>query len=190
VNGFRRVRLIKGRVFEAIGSARQGQNPRGRSTPGPAASPPRAGGAGQAFTSWKTSSVSELRAKCLGELSWTRGYLPQASRERLLTTVVNRFPNGMAPALRERLARDLEHYPFWDCLATWLRSDSVVGLVGAWPELVPALAEFLSSEPVALCRSPYGNGEPSQRASDDVPGSVASHPAARRPQPQPRSAAR
>ncbi len=161
MNGTRRMRFVGGRVVDAIGIAREERAPREQVTPGEERVPRSAVGAVHPLRLWNAMGVRELRAKCLGQLSWTRGYLQQPQRERLLATVARRFPDRMYPTLRERLARDLEHYPFWDCLATWLRVDSLLGLVAAWPELVPALADFLSSEPIVLHRSPYARAKAS-----------------------------
>lgn len=161
MNSTHRVRFVGGHVVDAIGTARAERHPREQVTRGEERVPGSAEGAAHPLRSWNAMGVRELRAKCLGQLSWTRGYLQQPERGRLLATLARRFPDGMCPTLRERLARDLEHYPFWDCLATWLRVDSLVGLVAAWPELVPALAEFLSSEPIVLHRSPYARAKAS-----------------------------
>ncbi len=161
MNGTHRVRFTGGRVVDVIGTAREERHPLEQVTPGEERVPGSAYGAVHPLRSWNAVSVRELRAKCLGQLSWTRGYLQESQRGRLLATLARRFPNGMCPTLRERLARDLEHYPFWDCVATWLRIDSLVGLVAAWPELVPALDEFLSSEPIVLHRSPYARAKAS-----------------------------
>lgn len=166
MNGTRRMRFVGGRVVDAIGTAREERHSREQVTPGEKRVPGSAEGAVHPLQSWNAMSVRELRAKCLGQLSWTRGYLQESHRGRLLATVARRFPDGMCPTLRERLARDLEHSPFWDCLATWLRVDSLVGLVAAWPELVPALAEFLSLEPIVLHRSPYARAKASTGNSD------------------------
>lgn len=161
MNGTHRVRFVGGHVVDAIGAAREQRHPGEQVPPGEERVPGSTEGDAHPLRSWNAMSVRELRAKCLGQLSWTRGYLQESQRGRLLATLARRFPDGICPTLRERLARDLEHYPFWDCLATWLRVDSLLGLVAAWPELVPALAEFLSSEPIVLHRSPHARAKAS-----------------------------